>query len=89
MNLAKHFNLKSIIRWTYVNHSNWSDNPEYSVITVIVERVTTLNGEVISSKIIERQDHVVNVSTAECMAAAAYLRMNSINNIDEEVYVGF
>lgn len=88
MNLAKHFNLKSIVRWTYVNHEDWSDNPEYGVITVIVEHITTINGEIISKETIERQDHVLNLATPESMAAAAYLRMNS-THIDEEVYVGF
>lgn len=88
MNLAKNYNLTSSTRWTYINHSDWSDDPEYSVVTVIVERITMLNGEVLSKKTIERQDHVLNLSTPECMAAAAYLRMNSIH-IDEEVYVEF
>ena len=88
MNLAKNYSLKSITRWTYVNHKDWCDNPEYSVLSVKVERLTMLNNEVIIKKVIESQDHVLRVSTKECMAAAACLRMNSIY-IDEEVYVGF
>lgn len=87
-NLAKHYNLNSITRWTYINHPDWCDDDEYGVITVIVERVTTLNGDIISKKVIERQDHVLNLSTKECMAAAACLRMHSIF-IDEEIFIGF
>lgn len=86
MNLAKFYNLKSITRWTYINHPDWADDG--CVVTVIVERITTLNGEIISKRVIESQDHVLRVSTKECMAAAACIRMRSIY-IDEEVYVGF
>jgi len=88
-NLAKHFNVKSITRWSFVNHPDWCDDPNCSVVSVKVERVTTLNGEVISKKTIESQDMVLRVSTAEDMAAAAYLRMSSSADMDEEVYVGF
>lgn len=87
-NMAKNYSLKSITRWVYINHKDWCDDSEYSIVTVKVERITYLNGEMISSKVIERQDHVVNASTPECMVAEACLRMNSIH-IDEEVYVGF
>lgn len=87
-NLAKNYNLRSVTRWVYINHPEWADD-DRSVVTVIVERVTTLNGEIISKKALERQDHVLRLSAAEDMAAEAYLRMNSTNDIDEEVYVGF
>lgn len=89
MNLVKNYNLRPITRWVFVNHPDWCDDPNCAVVSVTVERVTTLNGEIISKKVLERQDHVLRASTAEDMAAAAYLRMNSINDIDEEVYVGF
>jgi len=88
MNLVNHFNLKSIVRWTYTNHPNWCENPEYSVFSVKVERITYLNGEVLSIKTIESQDHVLRIGSKESMAAEAFLRMNNIR-IDEEVYVGF
>lgn len=88
MNLVKHFNLKSITRWVYINHKDWCDDSEYSVVTVKVERITYLNGEVISSKVIESQDHVIRSSVKESMAAEACLKMCS-RYIDEEVYVGF
>lgn len=88
MNMVKNYNLKSVIRWTYINHKDWCDDSGYSVVTVKVERITYLNGEVISSKVIERQDHVLKVLSKESMAAEAFLRMSSID-IDEEVYVGF
>lgn len=88
MNIAKNFNLKSITRWTFVNHPEWCDDDGYSVLSVLVERVTTLNGEIIKKSIIERQDHVLRKLSKESMAAAACLRMNSIY-MDEEVYVGF
>lgn len=88
MNMVRNYNLKSFTRWVYTNHSDWCDDPAHSVVSVKVERVTTLNGEVISQETIESQDHVLRVSTAEDMAAAAYLRMSS-TSIDEEVYVGF
>lgn len=87
MNLAKNYNLRSITRWIYVNHPEWADNG-YAVLSVIVKRVTTLNGEVISSKIIEKQDHVLRIGAPESMAAEACLKMCS-RYIDEEVYVGF
>lgn len=87
-NLSKHYNLKSITRWTYTNHEDWCDDPKYSVLNVLVERITLLNGEVLSKRTIERQDHVINISTKECMAAEACIRMASIY-MDEEVYVGF
>ena len=88
MNLVNNYQLKSFTRWTYANHEDWCDDGEHGVISVKVERVTTLNGEVISKETIERQDHVLNLSTPESMAAEACLKMNSID-IDEEVYVGF
>ena len=88
MNMVKNYNLKSVTRWTYINHKDWCDDNEYSVVTVKVEKITYLNGEEISSNVIERQDHVLKVLSKESMAAAACLRMNSID-IDEEVYVGF
>lgn len=87
-NLRNNYQLKSFTRWTYTNHEDWCDDGEHGVISVKVERVTTLNGEVISKETIERQDHVLNLSTPESMAAEACLKMNSIE-IDEEVYVGF
>lgn len=87
-NIAKHFQLTSFTRWTYTNHEDWCDDPIHSVLNVRVERITVFNGEVISKETIESQDHVVNVSTPESMAAEACLRMSSIH-IDEEVYVGF
>lgn len=88
MNLVKHFNLKSITRWVYINHPDWCNNTDYSVVSVVVERITYLNGEILSKRVIERQDHVVRSSVKESMAAEACLRMNNIH-IDEEVYVGF
>lgn len=87
-NIAKHYQLKNFTRWIYTNHEDWCENPEYSVLNVRVERVTTLNGETLSVKTLENQDHVLRISAPESMAAAACLRMNSIR-IDEEVYVGF
>lgn len=87
-NFAKNFNLKSITRWTYTCHPEWCDDSNYAVLSVKVERITFLNGEVLSRKVIERQDHVLKVLSKESMAAAACLRMNS-TRIDEEVYVGF
>ena len=87
-NLRNNYQLKSFTRWTYVNHEDWCDDGEYSVLSVRVERVTTLNGEVISAKTLESQDHVLRISAPESMAAEACLKMNSID-IDEEVYVGF
>lgn len=88
MNLVKNYSLRSITRWVYINHPDWCDDPEFSVLSVKVERITYLNGEVLSKEIIESQDHVLKVLSKESMAAAAYLRMSSAN-IDEEVYVGF
>lgn len=88
MNMVKNYNLKSFTRWTFVNHPEWCDDDEYSVLSVTVERITTLNGEILSKKIIERQDHVLNISTPESMAAEACLKMVS-RYMDEEVYVGF
>lgn len=87
-NMVKNYNLKSITRWVYTNHEDWCENPEYSVLSVRVERVTTINGETISVKTIEHQDHVLRIGSKESMAAEAFLRMSSIH-IDEEVYVGF
>lgn len=87
-NLVKNFNLKSTTRWVYINHPEWCDDNEYSVVRVLVKRITTLNGEVISDKLIESQDHVMRILAKESMAAEACLRMNSIH-MDEEVYVGF
>ena len=86
--MAKNYNLKAVTRWIYTNHPDWCDDDEYSVLNVRVERITTLNGEVLSVKTIENQDHVLRISSPESMAAAACLRMNSIY-MDEEVYVGF
>lgn len=88
MNIAKNFNLKSITRWTFVNHEDWCDDKDHTVLSVKVERITSLNGEILSKRVIESQDHVLRISTKEDMAALAYLRMNS-RYIDEEVYVGF
>jgi len=88
-NMVKNYNLKSVTRWVFTNHEDWCENPEYSVFSVKVERITYLNGEVLSIKTIEAQDHVLRISTKEDMAAAAYLRMSSSADIDEEVYVGF
>lgn len=87
-NIAKHFQLTSFTRWTYTNHEDWCDDPIHSVLNVRVERITVFNGEVISRKLIESQDHVLRIGSKESMAAEAFLRMNSID-IDEEVYVGF
>lgn len=87
-NIAKHYQLKSITKWTYTCHPEWCDDSNYAVLSVKVERITFLNGEVLSGKTIESQDHVLRISTKEDMAALAYLRMNS-HCIDEEVYVGF
>lgn len=88
MNLVNNYQLKSFTRWIYTNHEDWCENPEYSVLNVRVERVTTINGETISVKTIEHQDHVLRIGSKESMAAEAFLRMSSIH-IDEEVYVGF
>ena len=88
MNMVKNYNLKSFTKWTYVNHPEWCDDANHTVLSVKVERITTLNGEVLSVKMIESQDHVLKVSSKEDMAALAYLRMSS-HYIDEEVYVGF
>lgn len=87
-NMVKNYSLKTITRWTYVNHEDWCDAKDHTVLSVKVERITYLNSEVLSKEIIESQDHVVNVSTPESMAAEACLKMSSID-IDEEVYVGF
>lgn len=87
-NLVNNYQLKSFTRWVYTNHEDWCENPEYSVLSVRVERVTTINREIISVKTIEHQDHVLRIGSKESMAAEAFLRMNSID-IDEEVYVGF
>lgn len=88
MNIAKNYNLKSFTRWTYVNHEDWCDDRDHTVLSVKVERITLLNGEILSKRIIESQDHVLKICSKESMAAEAFLRMNSIH-IDEEVYVGF
>lgn len=88
MNMVKNYNLKSVTRWTYTCHPEWCDDPNHAVVSVSVERITYLNGEILNKRIIERQDHVLNLATPESMAAAAYLKMNS-THIDEEVYVGF
>ena len=87
-NLRNNYQLKSFTRWTYVNHEDWCDDKNHTVLSVRVERVTTLNGEVISVKSLESQDHVLRISAPESMAAEACLKMNFID-IDEEVYVGF
>ena len=88
MNLVNNYQLKSFTRWVYTNHEDWCDDRDHTVLSVRVERVTTLNGEVISAKTLENQDHVLRISAPESMAAEACLKMNSID-IDEEVYVGF
>ena len=88
MNMVKNYNLKSFTKWIFINHPEWCDDNKYSVVRVMVKRVTTLNGEVISERLIESQDHVLRILSKESMAAEAYCRMNSIN-IDKEVYVGF
>lgn len=88
MNITKNYNLKSITRWVYTNHPDWCDNTDYSVVSVVVERITYLNGEILSKRVIERQDHVIRSSVKESMAAEACLKMCS-RYIDEEVYVGF
>lgn len=87
-NLVKNFNLKSTTRWVYINHPEWCDDPNHAVLSVKVERITTLNNEIISKKVIESQDMVLRALSKESMAAEAYCRMNS-TLIDEEVYVGF
>ena len=87
-NFAKNFNLKSVTRWIFINHPEWCDDPDYSVVTTKVERVTLLNGEVLSRKVIECQDMVLKTLSKESMAAEACLRMDSLY-MDEEVYVGF
>lgn len=87
-NIAKHFQLNSITRWVFINHEDWCDDKNHTVLSVKVERITLLNGEILSKRIIESQDHVLRLSTKEDMAALAYLRMNS-HCIDEEVYVEF
>lgn len=86
--MVKNYNLKSVTRWTYTCHPEWCDDPNHAVVSVSVEGITYLNGEILNKRIIESQDHVLRISSKECMAAAACLRMSSIN-IDEEVYVGF
>ena len=88
MNLVNNYQLKSFTRWTYVNHPEWCDEDGYSVVSVKVERIIMINGEIISAKTIESQDHVLRILSKESMAAEACLRMNNIH-IDEEVYVGF
>ena len=88
MNITKNYNLKSFTKWIFVNHPEWCEDSNYSVVRVLVKKVTTLNDEIISEKVIEKQDHVLKVLSKESMAAEACLRMNSIC-IDEEVYVGF
>ena len=70
------------------NHPEWCDDPDYTVLSVLVERVTILNGEILNKKVIERQDHVLRILSKESMAAEAACRMVS-HYIDEEVYVGF
>ena len=87
-NMAKNYQLKSVTRWVYANHPEWCDDDGYSVVSVRVERVTTLNGEVLTKKTIESQDMVLRISAPESMAAEACLKMVSIY-MDEEVYVGF
>lgn len=88
MNLVNNYQLRTTTRWTFTNHPDWCDAPEYSVLSVRVERITYLNGEILSRKTIESQDMVLRTLSKESMAAEACLRMNSID-IDEEVYVGF
>lgn len=87
-NLVNNFQLKSFTRWVYTNHEDWCDAKDHTVLSVKVERITYLNGEVLSVKTIESQDHVLRIGSKESMAAEAYLKMNNIH-IDEEVYVGF
>lgn len=87
-NLVKNFNLKSTTRWVYINHPEWCDDPDYAVLSVIVKRITYLNGEILSAKTIEHQDHVLRIGSKESMAAEACLKMVS-RYMDEEVYVGF
>ena len=87
-NFAKNFNLKSVTRWTFINHPEWVDDSNYSVLSIKVERITRLNGEILSKKIIEKQDMVLRALSKESMAAEAACRMASIY-MDEEVYVGF
>lgn len=88
MNMVKSYNLKSVTRWTYTCHPEWCDDPDYAVLSVIVKRITYLNGEILSAKTIEHQDHVLRIGSKESMAAEACLKMVS-RYIDEEVYVGF
>ena len=88
MNITKNYNLKSFTKWIFVNHPEWCEDSNYSVVRVLVKKVTTLNDEIISEKVIEKQDHVLKVLSKESMAAEACLRMNSFC-IDEEVYVPF
>ena len=87
-NIARNYQLKSFTKWVFTNHPEWCDDSNYAVLSVKVERITSLNGEIISAKTIEHQDHVLKIGSKESMAAEACLRMNSIN-IDEEVYIGF
>ena len=88
MNITKNYTLKSITRWTFINHEDWCDAKDHTVLSVLVERVTILNGEILNKKVIERQDHVLRILSKESMAAEACCRMSS-TFIDEEVYVGF
>lgn len=88
MNMVKNYNLKSFTRWTYINHEDWCDDKDHTVLSVKVERVTLLNGEILSAKTIEHQDHVLRIGSKESMAAEACLKMVS-RYMDEEVYVGF
>lgn len=87
-NIARNYQLKSFTKWVFTNHEDWCDAKDHTVLSVKVERITYLNGEVLSVKTIESQDHVLRIGSKESMAAEAYLRMSS-TNIDEEVYVGF
>ena len=87
-NIAKNYQLKSFTKWVFTNHPEWCDDPDYTVLSVLVERVTILNGEILNKKVIERQDHVLRILSKESMAAEAACRMVS-RYIDEEVYVGF
>ena len=87
-NIARNYQLKSFTKWVFTNHPEWCDDPDYTVLSVLVERVTILNGEILNKKVIERQDHVLRILSKESMAAEACCRMSS-TFIDEEVYVGF
>ena len=88
MNITKYYNLKSITRWVFINHPEWCDDENNTVLSVIVERITMLNGEVLNKRTIESQDMVLRALSKESMAAEACCKMNS-RYMDEEVYIGF